>query len=427
MPLKIFSVGGLAEKHNIKANHMLISINNNKINDFIDLQFYSSDQTLELVLLDENKNEYKVTIEQDWINPLGVEPVEHKIRCCANNCIFCFIDQMHPNLRKSLYVKDDDYLMSFVWGNFITLTNLSEKDFNRIIEQQLSPLYVSVHTTNAVLHKQMLRYKHSFNLLQRLKFLSSNGIDIHTQLVIVPGFNDGNELKKSLTDLTNPELNILSVGVVPVGLTKFRKDLNTLSNVSKTDAFSIVQITNEFTENDAGCIVNCSDELFLKAELEVPSADYYDDFSQIENGIGMVRQMLDNFDANLDMYVDYVKSINQKQVIYCGTLIYNTFKPLIEKVNKVIGEELLFLKAVENKFFGKEVTVTGLLTAVDIIAVHKNEFAGFVPHICNSIFNHQGYTLDEQSKDDLIKSLGGKVIITDEFFETWELIYGEDK
>jgi len=300
MTLKIESISpnSLAEKHDLTTNDTIISINNHNIKDFLDLEYYGADPKLKIVVRDIEGKTRNINISQDWETPLGINPVQHQCRLCANKCIFCFVDQMAENMRDSLYVKDDDYLFSFVFGNFITLTNLSQIDFDKIKEQHLSPLYISVHTTNPILRKQMMRHKQEFNILNRLEELSEAGIEFHAQLVLIPGMNDGEELIRSLEDLSNPKLNTLSVGIVPIGLTKFRKHLPELRTYSRDEAAKTVALANEFSNKLEENNIFCSDEFFLKAELPIPKEEYYSDFPQLENGIGIVRIMKDNWDSN---------------------------------------------------------------------------------------------------------------------------------
>ncbi|MCK4980798.1 MAG: DUF512 domain-containing protein, partial [Candidatus Delongbacteria bacterium] len=191
MPITVndIIIGSLADNSKLNIHDRIIAINGNEINDFLDLQFYTADEIIEIIYLDTSGIEHKLELVQDWETPVGIIPQEHKCRTCANDCIFCFVDQMPDNLRNTLYIKDDDYRFSFVFGNFITLTNLSDKDISRMIEQKLNPIYISVHTTNPVLHKKMLRYKHDFNIMEKLEFLSKNGIEFHTQIVVIPGWN----------------------------------------------------------------------------------------------------------------------------------------------------------------------------------------------------------------------------------------------
>ncbi|MDP8211572.1 MAG: PDZ domain-containing protein, partial [Candidatus Stygibacter australis] len=214
MRIKEVSPGSWAESLGIIPGERLLSINGHPITDFLDLGFYGGDEMLKVEIERLDGSDKIFVIKDCWQKPLGIIVADHVCRQCVNNCIFCFIDQMPDNLRESLYIKDDDTCFSFYYGNFITLTSLTDRDYRKIIEQYLSPLYISVHTTNPELHKKMLGYKRDFNIMEKLKFLVKNDIAFHTQIVIVPGYNDGEELQRSLKDLDNMGYNCLSIGIV---------------------------------------------------------------------------------------------------------------------------------------------------------------------------------------------------------------------
>ncbi|MFO8144201.1 MAG: PDZ domain-containing protein, partial [Candidatus Syntrophosphaera sp.] len=230
MPLKIIGVRSQspAGRAGIKTGDTILSINSMPVNDFFDLQYYSNDYRLDFEILDPAGKQRGLTLLRQAGKPLGIEPESYKLHHCQNNCIFCFIDQMPPGMRKSLYLKDDDYLYSHVFGNYITLNNLTQVDFDRITAQHVSPLYISVHTTDSALRRKMMRHKGDFDILASLRHLAENGISYHLQIVCVPGYNCGKQLEKTLTDLLDSSLSTLSIGVVPVGLTKFRNGLTPL-------------------------------------------------------------------------------------------------------------------------------------------------------------------------------------------------------
>jgi len=224
MPLLIDAIAedGLADEYGLRPGDTIISINDHFISDFIDLQFFGSDEELEFLIAKPNGKKIRIKIFQDWTIPLGITPKAHNCISCINNCIFCFVDQIQPGFRNTLYIKDDDYRLSFAYGNFITLTNLTNTHFKKIFQQKLSPLYVSVHTTDPQLHKKMLQYSIEFNILDRLQELCKNNIKLHTQIVVIPQWNDKDNLKRTLDDIDALGENILSIGVVPIGLTKTR-------------------------------------------------------------------------------------------------------------------------------------------------------------------------------------------------------------
>ena len=403
--------GSLANKSKLNIHDRIISINGNEINDFLDLQFYTADEILEIIYLDTSGKERKLEIIQDWETPVGIIPKEHKCRTCANDCIFCFVDQMPDNLRNTLYIKDDDYRFSFVFGNFITLTNLSNKDISRMIEQKLNPIYISVHTTNPVLHKKMLRYKHDFNILEKLEFLSENGIEFHTQIVVIPGWNNGKELESTLIDLTSPELNSLSVGIVPVGLSKFRDSLTQLSPVNSEQAVQILKLSSKFPRT------YCSDEIYLMANDKIPPEDFYDDYPQLENGIGMIRLLLENWKINKNSFISDIQSMMEKIVFITGKLAYSTILGISDEINKTLPNKTRTVRIL-NHSFGENVTVAGLLTASDILEQVNLEIDEILA-LSSNLFNVDDITIDGMSKEKLKQLFGSKLLIINEEFDEW--------
>ncbi len=422
MALKIdlISPNSLAEKHDITINDTIISINNNPIKDFLDLEYYGADPKLDFVVRNKNGKMREIHIIQDWETPLGINPVQHQCRLCANKCIFCFVDQMAENMRDSLYVKDDDYLFSFVFGNFITLTNLSQNDFDKIKKQHLSPLYISVHTTNPILRRKMMRHKHDFNILQRLEELSEAGIEFHAQLVLIPGMNDGDELIRSLEDLSNPKLNTLSVGIVPIGLTKFRKNLPELRTYTKEEALKTVNLVNEYSNKISENNIFCSDEFFLKAELPIPEEEYYRDFPQLENGIGIVRIMKDNWEDYKTDFINDISKLNKKVVFISGMSIKPVLEKIVDEINHNLAKNIARIIPIKNDFFGHTVTVSGLLTAQDIfkqVRLAEDE----IPVICDIMFNEDKLTLDNVTQEDFNKHFSNQIIYVNQAFDEWKI------
>ncbi len=414
MPLIIDSIlpGSLAAQEGLQANDIIISINENPINDFLDLQFFSAEESLLIKYENSEKVEKEIFIFQDFENPLGIIPIPHKCKTCINDCVFCFVDQIPSNLRKSLYLKDDDYRLSFVYGNFITLTNLTKKDIERIISQKLSPLYISIHTTNPALHKKLMRYKIDFNILEKLEFLHKNGIELNTQIVVIPGWNDGNELINTLLDLTS--MDVLSIGIVPVGLTKFRNSLQKIQAVNPKLAKEIIDISNNFPKT------YCSDEIYILANQQIPPEDFYDDYPQLENGIGMIRLLLENWKKNKKKFITEIQKINKNFVFITGKLAYEYFIEIAQEINSTIPNKTR-VKSITNFLLGESVTVTGLLSANDIleqIDLRKDEIAV----VSSNIFNTDGFTLDDIHKNEFKTKLNGKLLIIDEEFAYWELI-----
>lgn len=300
-----------------------------------------------------------------------------KTRGCSNRCIFCFVEQMPPAMRESLYVKDDDYRLSFLQGNFITLTNLGEKDINRIISQRLSPLYVSVHTTDPALREKMMGNPRAAKVLEVIKRLVQAGIEIHAQAVLCPGINDGPELNKTVFELTGLWPGVLSLALVPVGLTSFREGLYPLSTYTREQADNIVQRVEGWQraclEVNGYPTVFASDEFYLLAGKPIPGSGYYADFPQTENGVGLTRLFLEQWDrlkATLPLRLKNPLDIN----LVTGKLAETVLSPLVGELNG-IDKLNVRLTSVENSFFGKTVTVAGLLTAGDVMAELKREWA----------------------------------------------------
>ncbi|MDP8201146.1 MAG: DUF512 domain-containing protein [Candidatus Tenebribacter burtonii] len=413
MPITINDIvkDSLADSSKLQIHDRIISINGNEINDFLDLQFHTADEILEIIYLDNSGIEHSIEIFQDWETPIGIILPEHNCRTCANDCIFCFIDQMPDNLRNTLYLKDDDYCFSFVFGNFITLTNLPDKDITRMIEQKLNPLYISVHTTNPVLHKKMLRYKHDFNILEKLKYLSKNGIEFHTQIVIIPGWNDGKELENTLIDLTSPEINALSVGIVPVGLSKFRNLLTPISPVNSKQAIQILNLSSRFPRT------YCSDEIYLLANYKIPPENFYNGYPQLENGIGMIRLLLENWKINKYNFIPDIQSKKERIVFITGKLAFSTISGISEEINQLHPQKTRVVKVINNAF-GENITVAGLLNASDIFDQVKLE-TNEVPAFSSNLFNKDDITIDGLSKDKVRTMFGGKLLIINEEFYEW--------
>ncbi|MBN2461132.1 MAG: DUF512 domain-containing protein [Candidatus Cloacimonetes bacterium] len=414
MPLKIASVtpASPAAEAGLRNDDIILKINENPINDFLDFQYHAADEKLDIIVSRQGKTQ-RIILIQAWDKPLGIEPAAHYCSTCTNNCIFCFVHQMRPGLRKSLYIKDDDYRLSFVFGNYITLTNLKAEDYQRIIRQHLSPLFISVHTTDPLLHKKMLRYSGDFAIKEKLLYLSYNGISFHTQIVVVPGWNDSDNLKRTLYDLTCGDLQTLSVGIVPVGLTRYRKSLTPLQPVTSSSAADIISLSRKFP------LTYCSDEIFLLAGSEIPGSSYYADYPQLENGIGMTRLLLNNWKRNKKKFILEFGKLKQNMLMVCGEIIF----PYINRIALEITRESCFQvrsQQIRNDYFGSQVTVTGLLTMKDIsnqIQPLQNE----IVVLSGGIFNEEGLTLDNVAKKKVKDILNRDLLIIDEEFSEWEL------
>lgn len=354
--------GSIAEKAGLFPKDRLISINGHGISDEIDLFFYGSEGNLEVII--KRKEEFKkIDIFSDGTD-LGIRLKPFRIKSCKNKCIFCFVSQLPKGLRRSLYLKDEDYRMSFLYGNYITLTNLSESDKKRIVEQRLSPLYISVHSTNKDIRNRLLGNPSAPDILKEIKFLASHKIKMHTQIVLCPGFNDGEELEKTIRELYRFYPYVSSVAVVPVGITAFRKEK--IKHIGKDEAVRTLEIIQKyqmrFRRKHGDAFVYAADEFFIKAEMPFPSIDIYGEFPQIENGVGMVPLFMHRARR---LKIPEVSINGIRFVTFTGLSFYSYLFRFIERLRKnSINIEII---PVENTFFGPTITVTGLLTGRDII------------------------------------------------------------
>jgi len=395
--------GSIAHKMGIKKGDVIIGVNGKPIRDIIDYMYYSREGPIVLKIKRGNKP-YSFKIKRRGRDiGLGLKPF--KIRSCRNRCIFCFVDQLPGGMRKTLYLKDDDYRMSFLYGNYITLANLSGADKKRIFMQRLSPLYISVHTTNNELRKRMLGNPEVPDIIKEIQEFAHNKIKLHTQIVLIPGMNDGTELSKTIKDLSRFYPHVASIAVVPVGITRHRK--TDIKPVGKTEAVKTIEIISEFRRRfkrrHGDPIVYASDELYIKAGIPFPPLAEYGDLPQIENGVGMVAFFLDSMKR-----LKHPKKIKPTKIV---TITGLAFAPYLEEVSerlKAIDGLSFELFRIENKFFGPSVTVTGLLTGRDIIKALIGKIKGDCLLIPNVALKDSTF-LDNMTLKDIEESLGIEV------------------
>ncbi|MCB5259832.1 MAG: DUF512 domain-containing protein [Candidatus Cloacimonetes bacterium] len=426
MPLRIRSVEpkSLAAEAEIAPGDTLIRVNGEAIRDFLDLEFYASDFKLDLELDDRLGNLKEITIYRENSKPLGIIPEDYSLRTCNNHCIFCFIDQMPSGMRKTLYTKDDDFIFSFVYGNYITLSNLSEEDLTRICDQHISPLYVSIHTTNVELRQKMMRSAKAINPIQILRRLSKCDIAFHSQIVCVPGYNDKDELKNSIMDLMDSKLNVKSIGVVPVGLTKYRHKLCKLDSFTPQNARDTLAIIDELRALETGKRIFAADEFFVLADVSIPSEEYYADYPQLENGIGMLRLGERNFHLYKRSFLRELRKTDNDYHFLCSTSAQKLIQRLVKVMSNRLRDRKISLQVIRNEFFGGQVSVAGLITAQDILSqVQASKHSCIVVPSC--IFNHEGYTLDNMSLEELKHNLRRDILVVDPLWEDWQL-YSED-
>lgn len=355
-------------------------------------------------IMEYKKSDSSETIGLEFDDSVEIVPKE-----CCNNCIFCFVKQLPKGLRDTLYIKDDDYRLSFISGSYITCTNLKEADIERILDYKLSPLYISVHATDEEVRKYLLGIKRCAPQLDILKRFVEGGIVLHTQIVLVGGINDGEILKKSLNDLF--ETGVKSVAIVPVGLTGHRDGLNELKPLTKAQAESVIDIVEKFYETHEG-FCYCSDEMYQIADRNVPAAEYYGEYEQIENGVGLIAKFLSELETALQ---DAPRFVRRKSVaVITGISGERTMRKAAEIVNNRYKKISINVYPVVNKFFGETVTVTGLVTATDIIRCYGDkkfqEDYIMIPSVMLKEFGN--VFLDDVSVEELEKKLNKKIVVS---------------
>ncbi len=417
-------------RSDIKSGDILVSVNGHEIADVLDYMYYSAEIHTELVI-ERNGIQHKFSITKSEYDDLGLEFetfLMDKKQSCCNKCIFCFIDQMPPNMRETLYFKDDDARLSFLQGNYVTLTNLNQKDIDRIIQMKLS-INVSVHTTNPELRCMMMNNRFAGEKLDYLRQFAEAGISMNCQIVLCPGINDGKELERTLTDLGNLMPNIQSVAVVPVGLTKYREGLYPLSLFDKKGAIEtldlIEKFQNKFFQEYGTRLVFAADEFYITAERELPSEEDYEDYCQYENGVGMMRSLINEFDSAFDNAEDdEIKECHTS--IATGALAYKYISKLIEKTEEKWHNISCKVYKIRNDFFGETITVTGLITGQDLIAQLKNQPLGDVLLLTsNMIKRDSDLFLDDCTISEVEKALNVKIkIIDNDGFSLFDAITG---
>lgn len=398
--------GSIAEELEIFPGDYLLKIDGKEIRDYIDYQYGIAADFFVLTVEKADGEIWEIEIEKDADESIGLvfdDIIFDQLKLCKNNCLFCFVRQQPGGLRKSLLLKDDDYRFSFLQGSFITLTNLKEEDFKRIVDYNLSPLYISVHTTNPALRVEMMKNPQAGRIMEQLKYLAERGISYHTQLVLCPGYNDGTELDRSIKDLINLYPNVLSIGVVPVGLTEHRFNLPFLEKYTNSRAKESLAQVKEWQKKIKDLygknILYAADEFYFLANDSIPPVEEYHDFCQLENGIGLTRLLWEEF-ASLSL----PESIPVKTVgLITGILGNKALAPIVNRLQEIPGLDIYTIP-VENEFFGSSVTVTGLLTGQDIInkikqLSNKPEYI-IIPDI---VLNPVGLFLDNLTVSDLIK------------------------
>ena len=416
--------GSIAEEVGLVPGDRLLSINGESFKDIIDYQYLCAEEELEVRVSKENDEELIIEIEKDYDEDLGLiftYPTIDPLKKCCNNCIFCFVRQMPGGMRSSLYVKDDDYRLSFLYGNFITLTNLSQEDILKIESQHLSPLYISVHTTEPYLREKMMNCKNIIDVFPVLERFAKARIEMHGQIVLCTDINDKQHLDKTIGDLASLWPSFKSVAVVPVGLTRYREGLYPLRTVtsheSRSILFQLEKWQEKFKEIMGTNFVFPADEFFLKAGIEIPLDSYYEEYPQTENGVGLIRLFLNNLDK-WDKR-DLPSSINPPRTVSLVT--GKLAKPyLMEMCNYFKSVKGLRFKIweIENIFMGREVTVSGLVCGKDIIDTLSEEQIGDVLLIPDVMVKDRRHIfLDDFNKEELEDILQVKIKVLNSLLE----------
>ena len=409
----------IAEELEIEPGDILVSINGSEVKDVIDYKYLTSDDYLEVEIQKQNGEVWILEIEKDYNEDLGIiftNPLIDKAKSCKNKCMFCFIDQLPPNMRDTLYFKDDDSRLSFLQGNFITLTNMSDDEIDRIIQYRLSPINVSVHTTNPDLRIKMLQNNKAGRVYEILKRFHEAKLEVNCQIVLVPEVNDGLELKRTIDDLGALYPSIESVAIVPVGITKYRDKLSKLRPFEKEEAIDLINFINkvqkDFLDKIGSRFVFTSDEFYCLSEIEMPDYDDYEGFPQYENGVGLMKSFEYEIQEELKS-MDLPINTEKKYLVATGTLAYKYMVKLVDMIKSKINNLDIEVVAIENNFFGKTITVSGLVTGSDLISQLKafdQVDKVFIPQ--SMLKRDEDVFLDNISLDKVKSELGIDVVVS---------------
>ncbi len=403
--------GSIAEEMEIESGDILLTINGRLVKDIIDYLYLISDEYLELEIQKPDGEVWVLEIDKEYDEELGLEfkhPIMDHARNCRNKCIFCFIDQLPEGMRETLYFKDDDSRLSFLQGNFVTLTNMSDEELQRMIDYNISPINVSIHTTNPELRVRMLNNKNAGKVLERLRRLGDHRVEMNGQIVLCPGFNDEKELDRTLKDLHDLPGGLGSVAIVPIGLTKFREGLAQVNGYTKETARRVIEQVEKwqtyFLEKRGTRFAFLSDEFYVLAEMERPDYDAYEGFVQIENGVGLMTRL--EFELESALEVTGRKPAVKQVSIATGTSAYSFIKELAQKVMVRYEDVKISVYEVRNEFFGETITVAGLITGTDLIKQLKDVDLGERLIIPKSMLKSgESIFLDDTTVDELEKTL----------------------
>lgn len=418
--IEVVNKNSIAQEIGIEEGDRITSINGKKLDDIIDYRFLIAGEFIEMEVEKINGEIWDLEIEKEYDEDIGIEfvnPLIDKARFCTNKCIFCFIDQLPKGMRKTLYFKDDDSRLSFLMGNFVTLTNMSNEDIERIIKYRISPINVSVHTTNPELRRKILKNKNAGEILDILKRFQEADLEINCQIVAMPEINDGSELKRTLKELTELYPTVRTIGIVPIGLTKHRKGLENLSTFTKKEAENLIEIVEkvqtEKLKEVGSRIAFASDEFYIMSTKTMPKEEEYEGYSQIENGIGLTTYFIDNVKKGIKL-VDMNLENKKSYIIPTGVLAYESICEISEIIKEKFPNISIKVVKVENVFFGKTITVTGLLTGRDIINRIKKETKCDEIILSKAMFKaDENIFLDDITLEEFEKEMDTTVRISD--------------
>ena len=409
--------GSIAWELGIESGDRLVSINGNEIEDVFDYHFLVNDEELIVLIEKENGEEWELEIEKDYEEDLGIEfeqGLMDEYRSCRNTCIFCFIDQMPKGMRETLYFKDDDSRLSFLQGNYITLTNMSDDDVRRIVKYHLEPINVSFQTTNPELRCKMLHNRFAGEALKKVDILYEGGITMNGQIVLCKGVNDGEELERSIRDLTKYLPHLQSVSVVPVGLTKFREGLYPLQPFTKEEAKEVLRTIHKWQKKiyeEYGIhFIHAGDEWYILAEEELPEEERYDGYLQLENGVGMLRLLMNEFEEGFAALEGdgRIREISMAT----GVLAYPYLEKMIAKLQGKFPNVKVHLYKIINHFFGEKITVAGLITGQDLVAQLSGQELGECLYLpCSMMRDGETVFLDDMSLLEVKETLQVEVDI----------------
>ncbi len=409
----------IGEEMGIEPGDLLLAVNGQPMADIFDYQYQMENTYVEVLVEKPNGEQWELQIPKEEDEDLGIafaSSLMDDYRSCTNKCIFCFIDQMPPGMRETLYFKDDDSRLSFLQGNYVTLTNMKDEELDRIIRYHMAPINISFHTTNPALRCRMLHNRFAGDIMEKMQKLYDAGIEMNGQIVLCRGINDGEELERTIHDVSRFLPFLKSVSVVPVGLTKYRDGLPRLELFTKEDAAEVLRTIHKWQgilyEHYGLHFVHASDEWYIMAGEPLPEEDRYDGYLQIENGVGMVRSLLEEFDSALEEYSGAEPEGAFSSV--CGRLVYPFICQMAEKAKKRFPKITWYIYPIENRFFGETITVTGLITGQDLCGQIKGRPLGrFLLLPSNMLRSGEEVFLDDYTVEQVERTLGVPAVITE--------------